>query len=133
MDLIRKKTYSFSVYAPETLGNIYQNALLLAEMDFDTALQSGIDLVARHQQIYPKLPVGTPKDPRQYDYYKFQLPGGTTTILGEPWIVKDSITEIGGQILQVQILGKTAQDITRLRNALLSNDFLQFEITVQDL
>lgn len=131
--LQRKKIYSFSTYAPEVLGNNFQNVKVMAILDYDTARSTGIDLLSRHRQVYPRLPQGSSNRPEDYDYAKIALSDGTYTVLGLPWIVPNSIVEIGAQTIVVKIYDRTSADLDRVRNALLSNSITNFNITIDEV
>lgn len=125
-----KQAYSFQVYPAALLGNGFQNVVVMAIMDFESANREGVDPTALHVQVYPTLPAGTPNDPSQYTYVKLKMPNGDTTILGLPWIKEDTVEQITSNTITATITGVTAADLPRVKNALTQNGFGNIELSV---
>lgn len=96
-------TYSFNVYPVARLGNNFQNCVLQAILDASTVQQLGNDIYGWQKNLFPYLPAGTPSDPTQYQYLRFKLQSGISTILAVPWIDDSTVTLVESQTLQVTI------------------------------
>lgn len=124
------KAYRFQTYAPALIGKGYDGATALAVLGFETANNFGVDLLARHKQIYPYLPTGTVNDPTAYTYLLVRLPDSSeTTILGLPWIREESVEEVDSQTIAVKVYGCSSSDTQRIRDALVVAGFNQLEIS----
>lgn len=124
--------YSFDLHAPGILGSSYKNVTCLGTMSEVSAIRAGCATREIHAQVFSQLPIGTPNNPAAYTYVEFQTMTGETVILGLPWIKEDSVQKILSQNYNVKVAGITATDLPRLRNALLSSNFKNFEITLAE-
>lgn len=90
---------NFSCYAPAILGNGYQNAEVLAILDYATA-NIFIDAAVLHAGVYPSIQAnGVPNDYTKYPYLKIRTASGQVTVVGLPWIVDASyVVETAVQI-----------------------------------
>lgn len=125
-----KKTYDFEVYVPSILGTAFKRIKILGYFPYETAIMLQRDLAAAHAEIYStgKLPIGTPNDPRQYNYYRIQKPDGSYTTIGEPWIDQTSIVEVqvGTAIATLPNLSTT--DLIQLQAMFKQAGFVNFDI-----
>lgn len=128
------KTYSFSVYASNILGNDFKNVKVTGTIDGANAALLGLDIQAKHAQIYPQVPssVGMPNDPTQYNYLLVLTQSGTRTILGMPWIDESSISVVNAQTATAVIDGVTAQDLPLIRQALAANGYNNVALTISN-
>ena len=122
-----KKVYNFDIYPAILLGNDFQNVTIMAVMDFESANQLA-DLSARHVNVYPHLPPGTPDDPSMYDYVKVKMPSGENTILGIPWINLDTLTLVQSLTIVATIDGVSGADVERVRVALVQNGYNNIDV-----
>lgn len=125
-----RSIYNFDLHAPAILGNGYQNAVVLALMDMETANKE-IDVVSLHTNVFPYLPVGTPNDPKGYDYVKIKTTTGATTIIGLAWIKPETIVLVDSRTVTVTIGEVNASDIPRIKAALIQNGYSNIEIQIR--
>lgn len=125
-----KKSYNFETYAPSLLGTAFKNVEVVGVFPYETAIVLYGELAPLHAEIYStgNLPIGTPDDPRQYNYYRIKKADGSFVILGEPWIDQTSIVEVTSGTVTITIPKQTQTDLSRLRVALLQNGIVDFEI-----
>lgn len=121
--------YSFDVYPAALMGTSFKNVTILAIMDADSANRE-VDTQALHVQAYPTLPIGTPNDPRGYDYIKIKTTAGETTILGLAWINDATVTQVSHSTINVAIGGVSASDVSKVRNALIQNGYNDLAISI---
>jgi hypothetical protein len=112
------------------LGTDFQNVTVLAILDYESALGLA-DIPAMHENVYPYLPAGSPRDPSTYDYLKIRTSAGRTVVLGMPWINESSITLVSSQKMLVTIDGVGSADIARVRTALNQNGYSAIKIELQ--
>lgn len=126
-----KKIYDFETYAPQLLGTAFKRVEILGYLPYETAVLLNGEIAPMHAEIYStgNLPVGTPNDPRQYNYYRIKKPDGTITMLGETWIDQSSIVNVQVGAATVRIPNASTSDLINLRNMLSQNGFVDFEIT----
>lgn len=122
-----KKVYNFDVYPATILGNDFQNVTIMAVMDYESAIQLA-DIPARHVNVFPYLPSGTPDDPAMYDYVKIKTASGENTILGIPWINLDTLTLVQSLTIVATIDGVSGADVERVRVALVQNGYNNLDI-----
>jgi hypothetical protein len=123
---------SFDVYPAVVLGNNFENATVLGLLDPGSANQV-IDIVSNHAAVYPYLPAGVPNDPTQYNYVKIRTQSGKITALGMPWINESTITATTNQVITAVIQGVTTSDIQGVQNALISNGYNNFAVSITPL
>lgn len=126
-----KKAYTFGVYAPSILSDDFKNVTVVAMMDSDSASKE-IDIYSLHAQVYPLLPSGTPNDPTSFTYLKLRSVAGTTTIVAVPWIKDDTVVAVTATSFNIKIGSVMASDLARVRDALISNGFNSFTISVSE-
>lgn len=122
-------TYSFSTLAPAILGETYSTVQLVGEMDFKRAMKEQ-DVQAKHRQIFPLLPPGTPDDPRQYTYLVFRDLQDRETVLGYPWIDQNTIVVATSQTLNLTIPNMTQQQAQNVSDALRLMGIRTFTLTL---
>lgn len=125
-----KKKYSFQVYTPQILGNGFRNVEILGHFPYETAIALNGEIAPVHAEIYStgNLPVGTPNDPRQYDYYRIRMQDGSITMIGEVWIDQSSIVEVSATTCTITIPNVSTADTPRLRTMLAQAGYKDFEI-----
>ena len=126
-----KKSYNFTLYPASILGVDFRNVLVMAIMDFDSAMALA-DVAALHTQVYPMLPQDVPDDPSQYNFVKVKTEVGVT-ILGIPWINAATIQEVTKQRLRILIEDADVGDIDIIRSALSLNGFNKFSIATETI
>lgn len=125
-----RQTYNFEVYPNARLQTKYDSAIVLALMDFETAVSQGLDAQGLHINLYPSLPGGTPNDPRGYDYVKIKLPTGQSTILGLAWIKTNTVELVESRTITVKISNSSADKVQQIRDSLVQNGFTVSSIEV---
>lgn len=126
-------TYSFQVYSVAKLGNNFQNCVLKGILDADTVQQLGVDIWGEHKNLFPDLPAGTPNDPTQFQYLRFKLQSGQTTILAVPWINDSTVTLVTAQSLTINVSNVDAATWTpRLKQILAQAGLSTFTISVDN-
>lgn len=124
-----RKVYSFDVYPSAILGTGFKNITVQAVLDYDSALSFG-DIDAMHANVYRYLPPGTPNRPQDFDYLLIKTDQGTTTIIGVPWIVEETIELVQALKMTVVIDGVGNNDIERVRACLSQNGFDKISISL---
>lgn len=123
------KTYSFSPYAPELLGNDFQNVVVMGIMDRESA-NTYIDTVAWHKSIYPMLPPTTPNDPDAFSYALFRTSTGAKTCMALAWIKEETVQLIEARTITVKIGNVGAVDMERIRHILVAGNYNSVEMTI---
>jgi hypothetical protein len=124
-----RQVYNFDLYAPDVLGAGFKGAQVMGLIDRETA-NKYIDTQAMHIQIFPQLPVGWPNNANAYDYVKIKTSAGNIVVLGLAWIKTESVELVGSQTITVAIANVAADDIPRVRNALIANGFANLAISI---
>lgn len=106
----------FDTHATE-LGTNFNGVQVAATHSYRTAAAKR-DVDAVHQQIFSRLPAGTPNDPKKYTYVEVILASGESVILGVPWIKESTIQQIKTLIYRPSIVVNSNQDITIINQIL---------------
>lgn len=125
-------SYTFNIYPYSVLPSTFTNVTCTGIFSASTASKF-LDIQAMHARVYPLLPKGTPNSPTGYTYAQFELPSGTTQILGIPWINMDTLVENTNTEIVVTISNKTVSDIPTIRDILLSNGIDKLTITSKSI
>jgi len=125
-----KGIYDFEVYTISILGNDFKKVEILGYFPFETAILLAGDLEPIHAEIYSTglLPIGTPNDPRQYNYYRVKKNNGDITILGEVWIKNSSITEVASKTAKITIPNTSTGDLIRLKDVFSQMGYKDYDI-----
>lgn len=126
-----KKSYDFETYVPNILGTAFKQVQILGYFPYETAIALFGEIDPLHAEIFStgRLPVGTPDDPRQYNYYRIKKQDGSITVIGEPWIDQASIVEVTSGTATVILPKVTTTDMIRLRDTLKQSGFVDFQIS----
>jgi hypothetical protein len=124
------KTINFNTRAGAILGVEVRNAKVVALLDPNTA-KTFEDITAIHIQVYPYLPEGTPDSAFNYSYLKVITAEGKEKVYGLPWIDESTIELVDTTNIEVILKGRGEGDVALLRQALLSNGFDAFTITIR--
>lgn len=124
-----KTVYDFEMHPTPSLGERIRNATVLAILDYDSA-QVIEDVGAKHQEVYPYLPPGTPKNPRDLIYVKIRTSTGQIRAVAMDWIAVQPVV-VTATVATVTVSNITLGDLPALRNALLKNGFSNIEIATQ--
>lgn len=116
------KLVSFNVYPAGIIPSQFQQVKVLDIFSPTTALRFA-DVASLHVNVYPTLPVGVPNTYTGYNYVQVELENGTPVILGLPWIDDSSIVVHDNVSIKVTISQVSAADVSRVREALISNGF----------
>ncbi|QZA71006.1 hypothetical protein AH06_236 [Erwinia phage AH06] len=132
-DLIKGAIVDFNVVAPEILGEGFTSCTVNGRFDANTAGLLGLDVQAKHQNIYPLVKAnGIPDNPDAYDFIKVTKTSGATAILWLPWIVESTIAAVSRNKITVVIEDVGSADITIVKAALESNGYPNAVITLVD-
>lgn len=129
MDFKTRTKYNFEVYPSNLIGTNFKGVTVASRLDPEEASRE-IDIIARHAQYYPTLPAGTPDDPKSYDYLKIRFLDGSVAVIGIAWIDISTVEEVSSQTVTVKISSVSAGDLSRIKDALLSNGFSDLDITI---
>lgn len=77
--------YDIPMLAPAILGQSYENATVLALLDYSTAVTI-MDVTAIHSSVYSLLPNGTPSDPSKLIYVKILTQNNSIVVIAVDWI-----------------------------------------------
>jgi hypothetical protein len=124
-----KGLYSFSVYPTAVLGTGFENVTVLAILDQETA-NAFTETRSKHIQVYPYLPAGTPNDPAAYNYLRVRRASGEIEIIGQAWIIPESVVLVNLQTITVRIANMAMDDVPKLREILAANGYKAVDISV---
>lgn len=125
-----KKTYDFETYAPNVLGTAFKRIEILGNFPYETAIALFGELAPLHAEVFStgNIPIGTPDDPRQYNWYRIKKPDGSITVLGEPWIDQSTIVEVTSGTAIITCPNLTTSDLINLRDMFKQAGIVDFEI-----
>lgn len=123
------KLASFKLYPSSIIQDDFTNVKILNVGIYESF--DGENLPQEHQEVYPTLPSNTPDDYRAYNYLKVRMPNGKTKVIGLPWIIDSSFSTYSNMTINVEIHGKSVDDISALQQVLLGNGFTDFAITTK--
>ena len=125
------RMYDFSVYVPSVLGTAYRRVTSLGYISYQTAVALRGEILPIHAELIAtgQLPEGTPKDPKNLNFYHIKKADGSLTVLAEAWIVQDSITEIQAGRAIVTIPDATTTDLVRIRDMFKQAGIVNFDIS----
>lgn len=104
---------SFEVYPSAILGSGFNRVKILSVLSPNDAAKEA-DVIVKHTQVLAylepadKVLYATYKD---YNYLKLLLPNKTTTVIGIPWIKKDTVIKVDSTMGRYDI---TVDDPTQL-------------------
>lgn len=127
---LAESVVNFNTYAPDLLGNNFQRVQIKGFLDHKSAFQY-IDVPAKHANVFPYLPPGTPNDFTKYLYVKVQFPNGKEDVLGVPWINQSTLQVVEETTFLITIRGKQPSDEAAIRTMLLANQHTDFTIELQ--
>lgn len=124
------KTVSFEVYPTSILGTDFKAVKVLSIVDYETArLYSDINNLA--VSVYPLLPIGTPKDFKQYNYLKIKYSNGDIRCISLNWINSDSIVVHSNVVANIRINLDNIDTLDIVRRLLIANNITPLEITIE--
>lgn len=127
--LSSQNTYNFDTLAPGILPARFTNAVMLGEVSYELAVNHPLENIAlKYRQIYPVLPSGTPDSPEKQKYYIFRTELGEMVTLCEQWISLDTVRLVKSINFNVAFKNAQPEDITRVRDVLLSMGYNNFTI-----
>jgi hypothetical protein len=80
--------------------------------------------------VYPSLPVGTPNDPKQYNYIKITTTAGVSVVLGIPWINDSTVVLTETNTIVATITNVSQADIARINSCLVANGYNAFTLSI---
>ncbi len=111
------KLYKFYTYAPSILGAAFDKAKLVAILDYNGAIkQKNVEFLQK--QVYPYLPASTPRNLKEYTFYKFQTESNSNIIVANYWLINESTEEITTLNLNVNVFDVSTQDVATIREQL---------------
>lgn len=126
-----RQSYSFSLFTSAVLGNGFQQATVSAsQMDFESAISQAPNIPIIHQQILPRLPEGTPQDPRDLTYMRLRLSSGEYRIIAHEWL-RDTPIPVDIQVVVATIRVDKAEDTNVIRDALIAAGISSFTLEYQ--
>ena len=123
-------TVSFETFAPQIIGAVIKDAVVLAHLDVETVRMLGGDPYSKHAQIYPLLPTGVVDNAAEYMYLKLQLVSKEFAYIGLPWIREETIVSTKRRSAQVVIEDVGPSDVSEISLALTSNGFSKHSVTL---
>lgn len=123
-------TVSFETFAPQIIGAVIKDAVVLAHLDVETVRMLGGDPYSKHAQIYPLLPTGVVDNAGEYMYLKLQLVSKEFAYIGLPWIREETIVSTKRRRAQVVIEDVGPSDVSEISLALTSNGFSKHSVTL---
>ena len=84
-DLELQSIYNFSMKAGTLLGYSFENATVLALLDFASA-NAIQDVTPLHMAAYAELGAGVPRNPRELIYVKIKTSTGEVRVIAMDWI-----------------------------------------------
>lgn len=118
-ELVTGSTYSLDLHPERLHGSSLTDVTFQGRVDASLVSVYGIVPEEEHRKVYSTLPDGVPDDAKQYSWLIFKTINGNLEIIGEPWVVANSVT--GGDVEDVwDVLGVKGDSVTPqiLRNAL---------------
>lgn len=91
-NLVVGSVYSVEVYPERIYGKTLTDVTFLGRVDASIVSSMGVIPSVEHKKVYSTLPDGVPNAADQYSWLLFKSISGNTIIIGEPWIVANSIT-----------------------------------------
>lgn len=122
---------SFNVYPSAILGNSFTRVKVLAVLDADSAKLFGIDPIALHAAIYPTLPTeskNTYKKYNDYKYIKIQMPNGTISAIGLPWMNMESVVVVESTTARFTVALDSPTDIDEILAILNANGYHSIQV-----
>ena len=123
------KEVSFDTFAPNVLTTNYSRVTILGFLDYDTARQYA-DIQALAIQVYPSLPVGSPKDFTKYTYLKLGFGGGRYGVIAIEWIRLDTYAIVSTRQITIVVSSNRMEDSELIRKLLISNNYAIESLTV---
>lgn len=116
---------NFSVFQPAILGTKFYNVKVLAVLDADTAKLMGVDTIALHAALYtyfePESNKTLYKKHTDYLYIKIQMPNGTVTAIGLPWMDMATVQVVTPSTKRFTIVLNNAGDEAQILQLLNAN------------
>jgi hypothetical protein len=126
-DLDIGSVYNIPLLAPAILGTSYDNATVLALLDYTSAIALE-DVSALHSNILGLLATGTPNDPSKLVYVKIRSSTGDIRVLAFDWIASQP-TLVSATTVTVTINNVNHSEIPAIASCLRANGFTSFTIS----
>lgn len=123
----RGSAYSFSSFASRIWPSITGAMCDTTNAGFATA-SSFANVAAQHAAALAYLPAGTPTDPTKLNYLIFVI-NGTQVVYAWEWINPTTVVETQTGMRTVTLVGATAADDLRIREAMAAAGFTISSIT----
>lgn len=97
-----EKVYGFELNAPAILGTRVSNLKYQGAISYAIAVKFD-NVVLKHAQVLPQLPPGTVQDAKNLIYHSFLTENGKFVVYADPWILAESVQEIGNKTVRFDI------------------------------
>jgi len=123
-----KQSYNFLFKATGILGLGYNNATVMAVMDYDSAKLVN-DVTAIHAQVYPELSVGTSRNAADLAYVKVKISTGQIRVFAMDWLAGAPVVNTA-RTIRVDIENVAISNLPLLSDILVQSGYSKFTITV---
>lgn len=122
MNFALEKVYAFELNAPAILGARASNLKYQGAVAFTIAARID-NVVLKHTQVLPQLPSGTVQDARNLTYHTFLAENGKLVVYAEPWILEESVQEVGTKDVQFLVELEDIASINQITTLLAAAGF----------
>lgn len=124
------KVYSFPLWPAALIQAELQGVKFLGAVSFEIAARES-DVFARHVQVYPTLPQGVSRNPRDITYGLFSTPANNQLVIGLPWIKLDQVQLLSGATTTIEIEDCSPEQAEGIRKLLMGKGFKKLKITTR--
>lgn len=123
------KTVNFAVYPSSIITSDFTNVKIEGIVSAKVATgYAGFNPVTAHANIYPYLPTGAPTDYNSYEYVLVTFANGNEGVVGLPWIIPESVSEVTGITVTVTLTNQSTSAVDDITKALVLNGITDFAI-----
>lgn len=123
------KRYDFDTVVPTIFGITYKDMLVKAIMRLDVAITMDSSLTSKHEQAYPQLPAGAPKDPGDLMYIQFEDPDGKVVVMATDWISDSSVVLSNRDKYIITLYSATQTEVDAIKDYLNMNGIDEYTIS----
>lgn len=98
-ELVTGSTYNLDLHPERLYGSSLTDVKFMGRVEAALVSVYGIVPAEEHRKVYSTLPDGVPDDATQYSWLIFETVNGNLEIIGEPWVVANSVS--GGDVEDV--------------------------------
>lgn len=122
-----KMAYNIAMYAPAILGTGYDNAVVLAILDYDTAKLYQSNLVSLHKAVLPYLPAATSQLASDLTYVRIKTVSGDYRVIAMEWISSQP-TVVSTKTIQITVTDVEQDDIAIIGDMLSKRGYTNYTI-----